>query len=616
MTTYKVVVDGSNIATEGRSLPSLNQLDEAVQCFIEEHPGADVLVIVDTSFAHRIDPTESEIFESAYDAGEIITPPAGTIGRGDSFILKVADKLGATVFSNDSFQEFHGTYDWLFDRGRLIGGKPIPGLGWVFTDRTPVRGPRSREAVRDAKRSQVRLGSKEAMRPMPVPKAPPAFLTAKEEEAEVEAKASRGRGRGRERDRDRGKKRGGEQASAVVAVAAPVEARPAKSSRKSAQQSAPQSAQPSERQTRTAPVADSSFVNESLPFVSFVSEHLPGTEVDGVVDSYASHGFYVSIGDARGYVPLRGAADPMPRSARDVARKGEEYTFIVRAFDAERRGIELAMPGSPAAQTIGSDSPADVSSSERDGRSASRDRDGGRDRGRDSGRDSGRDGGSRRGRRRRGRGQGEDQAGQSLRADAQSSDDAAASSTKSSVPRRNGARKATAAEQAAVAKVSAVKASAAKKAAPAPKAPAKAVAAKAPAKKAASATAKAAAAAKAPTKGAAPVNKAPVKKASAKTAAPAKAAPAKASTPAKKAVPAKRVSAKAAPAKAAPAKTVAPKKAASPAKKAAVKAVAPAKKAVVKATAPAKKAAPATKAVAKKVVAKKVAKAVAKKAAK
>ena len=102
MTTYKVVVDGSNIATEGRSLPSLNQLDEAVQCFIEEHPGADVLVIVDTSFAHRIDPTESEIFESAYNAGEIITPPAGTIGRGDSFILKVADKLGATVFSNDS----------------------------------------------------------------------------------------------------------------------------------------------------------------------------------------------------------------------------------------------------------------------------------------------------------------------------------------------------------------------------------------------------------------------------------------------------------------------------------------------------------------------------------
>jgi hypothetical protein len=47
---YKVVVDGSNVATEGRTLPSLSQLDEAVQAFIEEHPGADVLVIVDSSF--------------------------------------------------------------------------------------------------------------------------------------------------------------------------------------------------------------------------------------------------------------------------------------------------------------------------------------------------------------------------------------------------------------------------------------------------------------------------------------------------------------------------------------------------------------------------------------
>ena len=31
-----VVVDGSNIATEGRSLPSLAQLSEAVMAFIEK----------------------------------------------------------------------------------------------------------------------------------------------------------------------------------------------------------------------------------------------------------------------------------------------------------------------------------------------------------------------------------------------------------------------------------------------------------------------------------------------------------------------------------------------------------------------------------------------------
>ena len=28
-------------------------------------------------------------------------------------------------------------------------GKPVPGVGWVFTPRTPVRGPKSREAVKD-----------------------------------------------------------------------------------------------------------------------------------------------------------------------------------------------------------------------------------------------------------------------------------------------------------------------------------------------------------------------------------------------------------------------------------------------------------------------------------
>ena len=580
MTTYKVVVDGSNIATEGRSLPSLNQLDEAVQCFIEEHPGADVLVIVDTSFAHRIDPTESEIFESAYNAGEIITPPAGTIGRGDSFILKVADKLGATVFSNDSFQEFHGTYDWLFERGRLIGGKPIPGLGWVFTDRTPVRGPRSREAVRDAKRSQVRLGSKEASRPMPVPKAPPAFVATNDEPAE--APSPRGRGR------DRAKKRT-EQAAPVVATA-PV--------RKAA---AAQRNAPTER-----PVGDNAFVNESLPFVSFVSEHLPGTEVTGLVETYASHGFYVTVGEARGYVPLRGAAEPMPRSARDVARKGDEYTFIVRAFDAERRGIELAMPGSPAALTIGSDAPADVSSGER----------GGRDSARESGRDSSRESNVRRGRRRRGRSKSEGSApvASTSSPSSTSRSDDSSSASKPRVSKKGAAAKtAGPSSKAPVSKAPVSKAPVSKapkivakvvaKAAPkdaskvvAKKAaPAKSVSAKATPSKAGkkAATAVAAKAVGTPT----PKNAAPKKAVAKKAAATQKLAPAKKSVPAKAAIkklaPVVAPVAKAAPTKTAPTKTApAPAKASAkaPAKKAVAKAVAAVKKAVTKSS-PAKKAA-------------------------
>ena len=139
----RIVVDGSNLATEGRSLPSLAQLEEAIQAFLEEFPGfrnADVIVVVDASFGHRIDESERATFEDTLAHGEMVTPPAGAIGRGDAFILRIAEKAGALVLSNDSFQEFHAERPWLFEPGRLIGGKPIPGVGWIFTPRTPVRG--------------------------------------------------------------------------------------------------------------------------------------------------------------------------------------------------------------------------------------------------------------------------------------------------------------------------------------------------------------------------------------------------------------------------------------------------------------------------------------------
>src|SRR5690606_985188 len=91
----------------------------------------------------------------AVAAGEILTPPAGAVGRGDAFVLEIADRSGATVLSNDSFQEFHAKYEWLFEDGRLWGGKPVPGVGWVFVPRVPVRGPVSRRAIRDAKKEPI-----------------------------------------------------------------------------------------------------------------------------------------------------------------------------------------------------------------------------------------------------------------------------------------------------------------------------------------------------------------------------------------------------------------------------------------------------------------------------
>src|SRR3954454_889189 len=151
-----VVVDGSNIATEGRSTPSLAQLDEAVREFMQENPEVTITVVVDATFGHRIDPSEQKAFDEAEANAELVSPPAGAIGRGDAFVLRIADKVSGTILSNDSFQEFHGEYEWLFDEGRLVGGKPVPGVGWVFTPRTPVRGPKSREAVKEAKRKKAK----------------------------------------------------------------------------------------------------------------------------------------------------------------------------------------------------------------------------------------------------------------------------------------------------------------------------------------------------------------------------------------------------------------------------------------------------------------------------
>ena len=96
-------------------------------------------------------------------------------------MLAIADKVNASILSNDSYQEFHGKYKWLFDEGRLIGGKPVPLVGWVFVERLPVRGATSRRSVKTGKvvKKESPSASPEASKPMPVPKAPPPSVKAK-----------------------------------------------------------------------------------------------------------------------------------------------------------------------------------------------------------------------------------------------------------------------------------------------------------------------------------------------------------------------------------------------------------------------------------------------------
>ena len=327
MTVNHVVVDGSNLATEGRTLPSLSQLDDAVRAFMGEFSPKAVTVVVDATFPNRIDPSEREAYEEGAEAGEIITPPAGVIGRGDAFILQVADRANAVVLSNDSFQEFHGQYTWLFEEGRLIGGKPVPYVGWVFMPRSPVRGPTSRRAVSDAKKAAKRVAQASGA---DAPSAEPAT--------------------------------GGRRAKKAPAKSAPAgrtrkqaDTRPAPGPAKAAAlATAPTEGGGRRRRGRgggggggggTGGGGGSvSPYNDALPFIEFVGAHPVGSVVQGEVERFASHGAYVTVDGTRCYLPLKHLADPPPRSAREVLSFGSPYEFVVHAFDTPRRGVDLTMP--------------------------------------------------------------------------------------------------------------------------------------------------------------------------------------------------------------------------------------------------------------------------------
>ncbi len=320
-----VVIDGSNIATEGRDTPSLAQLDEAVRAFIEEYSPEIVTVVVDATFPNRIEASERQTYEDAVVASELITPPAGAIGRGDAFVLQIARKTDAAILSNDSFQEFHGDYPWLFEPGRLIGGKPVPHVGWVFMERVPVRGPASRRSVSEARKAIKAAKASKASKAITAEQAPEGARATK-----AAAKA------GAKKRRPSGGAAGdgaGVAEPAAEAEAAPVGA-PGDGQEDGQRESAPNRA-----------AKDVSPYNDALPFIEFIADHPVGSEVEATVERFSSHGAYVLAGDARGYVPLRNLGRPAPRSAREVLNLGERRRFVVIAVDAPRRGIDLALPG-------------------------------------------------------------------------------------------------------------------------------------------------------------------------------------------------------------------------------------------------------------------------------
>ncbi|HVA53619.1 MAG TPA: hypothetical protein VNF05_08930 [Acidimicrobiales bacterium] len=345
----RVVVDGSNLATEGRVTPSLTQLDEAVSAFSEENPSAEIIVVVDATFEHRAATNERSRFNEAVLAGEIVTPPAGAVGRGDAFILKIADRIDGVVLSNDSFQEFQDEYPWLFDVGRLVGGKPVRSVGWVFTPRVPVRNVK---VTRAAKKLAVTLprGVKPTIGTTITPvkaakKATPAKKVAIKHEKAPEKVPEKAPERSTAKSPTRAAKKVAkvlESLKKAPAKKAPVKAPVAKAAKKVAKLSPAASAPAVALRRGRQPV------NPEADFALFKSTYRVGSRIAGEVTAFTSHGAVIKVqlkGDRQVecYAPTTSLGTPAPARARDVLKRGDQRTFRLVNVDSERRIAELAL---------------------------------------------------------------------------------------------------------------------------------------------------------------------------------------------------------------------------------------------------------------------------------
>lgn len=93
----------------------------------------------------------------------------------------------------------------------------------------------------------------------------------------------------------------------------------------------------------TSKASAQSAVNSVEQFEAFAAKHAVGARVKGVVESFASHGAYVRIGDVAGYLPVRLMKSPAPRTPREHVKIGDALTLSVSDFNQSRRSIEVSL---------------------------------------------------------------------------------------------------------------------------------------------------------------------------------------------------------------------------------------------------------------------------------
>ncbi|GAA2986351.1 MULTISPECIES: Hsp70 family protein [Streptomyces] len=148
-----LVVDGSNLAWIGHSprrigvyeeadRPSYAQLTAAIEALKKKFSRADIHVVVDATFRHRVAPEERDAVVEALAKGDLSQPPAGTEGKGDALVAAIADEYEGVVVTNDNFAELQDRHTWLTEEGRVIGATLTKGA-WIFIPRVCVpRRPR------------------------------------------------------------------------------------------------------------------------------------------------------------------------------------------------------------------------------------------------------------------------------------------------------------------------------------------------------------------------------------------------------------------------------------------------------------------------------------------
>jgi hypothetical protein len=239
------------------------------------------------------------------------------------------------VLSNDSFQEFHDEYPWLFDEGRLIGGKPVKGVGWVFTPRLPVRNTKTSRPVKklsvtlsDGAKPSIgtTLTPVKAVKAKKVPtKAPKAVKVPRKAKKSLKTV-------------DAEKKTARVTKKSLVKVA---------------------KAPPKVKKAVTPPAVVAPPpavalrrgrhpVNPEADFALFRSAHRIGSRIEGEVTAFTSHGAVIKVALKNGqsiecYAPTTLLGDPAPARARDVLKRGDRRQFRLVTVDAERRIAELAL---------------------------------------------------------------------------------------------------------------------------------------------------------------------------------------------------------------------------------------------------------------------------------